>query len=311
MRRRLVGPTGRRRRRGVRRGRPARRPRPADADLLVRFAAVADGVFVRRHESLDLNCGLVVGDGACLVVDTRSDLGEAADLVAAVRRVTPHPWTVVNTHAHYDHCARARGVPARDDLGPPRLRRRPAGGRGGAAGGAGGRAAGGGPRGRRRAGAARPARPARCPGGRHRGARRRWPGRGAAVPRPRAHLARPGGGGRDGRGRQRPRRGGRAPVVRGLLPHRVAGDAGSAARPGPRVGRPRARRRRRRDVRGVPAGGADGGAGRRPVGPVQGPAPERARGGEDGVLLQVTRRTTGSGSTRSSAEIGRHGSPGT
>ena len=65
---------------------------------------VADGVLVRRHRSLDLNCGLVLGDGACLVVDTRSHLGEAADLVAAVRSVTPHPWTVVNTHAHYDHC---------------------------------------------------------------------------------------------------------------------------------------------------------------------------------------------------------------
>jgi glyoxylase-like metal-dependent hydrolase (beta-lactamase superfamily II) len=62
------------------------------------------GVFVRRHAALDLNCGLVVGDGACLVVDTRSHLGEAADLVTAVRAVTPHPWTVVNTHAHYDHC---------------------------------------------------------------------------------------------------------------------------------------------------------------------------------------------------------------
>jgi glyoxylase-like metal-dependent hydrolase (beta-lactamase superfamily II) len=70
----------------------------------VTFREVADGVFVRRHESLDLNCGLVVGDGACLVVDTRSDLGEAADLAAAVRRITPAPWTVVNTHAHYDHC---------------------------------------------------------------------------------------------------------------------------------------------------------------------------------------------------------------
>ncbi len=65
---------------------------------------VADGVLVRRHDSLDLNCGLVLGDGACMVIDTRSHLGEAADLVAAVRTVTPHPWTVVNTHAHYDHC---------------------------------------------------------------------------------------------------------------------------------------------------------------------------------------------------------------
>jgi glyoxylase-like metal-dependent hydrolase (beta-lactamase superfamily II) len=68
------------------------------------WAEVGDGVFVRRHASLDLNCGLVVGEGACLVVDTRCDLEEARDLIAAVRRVTPHPWTVVNTHAHYDHC---------------------------------------------------------------------------------------------------------------------------------------------------------------------------------------------------------------
>jgi glyoxylase-like metal-dependent hydrolase (beta-lactamase superfamily II) len=68
------------------------------------WSEVAEGVFVRRHPGLDLNCGLVVGDGACLIVDTRSHLGEAADLIAAVRTVTPHPWTVVNTHAHYDHC---------------------------------------------------------------------------------------------------------------------------------------------------------------------------------------------------------------
>jgi glyoxylase-like metal-dependent hydrolase (beta-lactamase superfamily II) len=69
-----------------------------------RWAEVADGVLVRRHRSLDLNCGLIVGDDACLVVDTRAHLGEAAELADAVRAVTPHPWTVVNTHAHYDHC---------------------------------------------------------------------------------------------------------------------------------------------------------------------------------------------------------------
>jgi glyoxylase-like metal-dependent hydrolase (beta-lactamase superfamily II) len=65
---------------------------------------VGDGVLVRRHAELDLNCGLVVGDGACLVIDTRSHLGEARALAEAVRFVTPHPWTVVNTHAHHDHC---------------------------------------------------------------------------------------------------------------------------------------------------------------------------------------------------------------
>jgi glyoxylase-like metal-dependent hydrolase (beta-lactamase superfamily II) len=68
------------------------------------WTEVAHGVLVRRHDSLDLNCGLVVGDGACLVIDTRSHLGEATELAVAVRTVTPHPWTVVNTHAHYDHC---------------------------------------------------------------------------------------------------------------------------------------------------------------------------------------------------------------
>lgn len=65
---------------------------------------IGDRVFVRRHASLDLNCGLVVGSDACLVIDTRLHLGEAADLIEAVRRITPHPWTVVNTHGHWDHC---------------------------------------------------------------------------------------------------------------------------------------------------------------------------------------------------------------
>jgi glyoxylase-like metal-dependent hydrolase (beta-lactamase superfamily II) len=65
---------------------------------------IGDRVFVRRHRELDLNCGLVVGEEACLVIDTRSHLGEGRALAEAVRAVTPHPWTVVNTHAHHDHC---------------------------------------------------------------------------------------------------------------------------------------------------------------------------------------------------------------
>src|SRR3954465_14258451 len=85
-------------------GEPGAAPDACGDDPVTRWQEVAQGVYVRRHPELDLNCGLVVGDGACLVVDTRSHLGEAADLIAAVRSVTPHPWTVVNTHAHYDHC---------------------------------------------------------------------------------------------------------------------------------------------------------------------------------------------------------------
>lgn len=64
---------------------------------------VGDRVFVRRHVSMDLNVGLVVGDDACLVVDTRCSYEEGRDLVAAVRTVTSTPWSVVTTHAHFDH----------------------------------------------------------------------------------------------------------------------------------------------------------------------------------------------------------------
>lgn len=64
---------------------------------------VDDRIYVRRHDSFDLNVGLVVGDGGCLVIDTREHLSAGRELAAAVRTVTAEPWTVVNTHAHFDH----------------------------------------------------------------------------------------------------------------------------------------------------------------------------------------------------------------
>lgn len=64
---------------------------------------VGDRVFVRRHSSMDLNVGLIVGDDECLVVDTRCSEAEGRDLATAVRTVTPVPWSVVTTHAHFDH----------------------------------------------------------------------------------------------------------------------------------------------------------------------------------------------------------------
>jgi glyoxylase-like metal-dependent hydrolase (beta-lactamase superfamily II) len=67
------------------------------------WSEVADRVYVRRHQSMDLNVSVIVGEGACLVVDTRATEREARDLVEAIRTVTPHPWTVVNTHFHFDH----------------------------------------------------------------------------------------------------------------------------------------------------------------------------------------------------------------
>src|SRR5215207_6301069 len=82
-----------------RRGRHDRRaPRVTDV-----WAEVGDRVYVRRHDSMDLNVTLLVGYGACLVVDTRASERQGVELAAAVRSVTPHPWVVVNTHFHFDH----------------------------------------------------------------------------------------------------------------------------------------------------------------------------------------------------------------
>ncbi|MGH3964592.1 MAG: MBL fold metallo-hydrolase [Pseudonocardiaceae bacterium] len=69
-----------------------------------RWIELADGVLVRRYAELDLSVGLVIGDRGCLVVDTRSDPGQGAELHAAVRGITRLPCSVVLTHAHFDHC---------------------------------------------------------------------------------------------------------------------------------------------------------------------------------------------------------------
>lgn len=67
------------------------------------WTEVADHVFTRRHESWQLNVGLVVGGTGCLVIDTRASPRQGRELAEAVRTVTALPWTVANTHAHLDH----------------------------------------------------------------------------------------------------------------------------------------------------------------------------------------------------------------
>jgi glyoxylase-like metal-dependent hydrolase (beta-lactamase superfamily II) len=67
------------------------------------FTEVADRIYLLRYPVLDVNVTLVVGDGAALVVDTLSTGTQAAELADAVRRVTPAPFTIVNTHHHFDH----------------------------------------------------------------------------------------------------------------------------------------------------------------------------------------------------------------
>lgn len=69
-----------------------------------RFVEVADGVHVLRHPALDINVTLIVGTGSALLVDTLSTLAQAQQLKEAVQAITPHPWQVINTHYHFDHC---------------------------------------------------------------------------------------------------------------------------------------------------------------------------------------------------------------
>ena len=67
------------------------------------WVAVGDGVWVRRWRELDLSLGVVVGERWCLVVDTGGDEVQGGEFAAAVRELTSLPWTVVVTHAHFDH----------------------------------------------------------------------------------------------------------------------------------------------------------------------------------------------------------------
>jgi glyoxylase-like metal-dependent hydrolase (beta-lactamase superfamily II) len=68
------------------------------------FDELADGVFRRHYESIDLNVGVVVGEDGLLIVDTRASHREADQLRDELRTLTSLPvrW-VVDTHWHWDH----------------------------------------------------------------------------------------------------------------------------------------------------------------------------------------------------------------
>ena len=68
------------------------------------WVEAADRVLVWRQPVLDVNAVLVLGGAGALVVDTLSTPAQAHELADAVRRVTPLPWRIVNTHHHFDHC---------------------------------------------------------------------------------------------------------------------------------------------------------------------------------------------------------------
>ncbi|GIG59486.1 MBL fold metallo-hydrolase [Longispora fulva] len=68
------------------------------------FREIAPGVLVWRYPVLDVNVTLILGGTGAVLVDTLSTPRQAAELEVAVRTVTDLPLTVVNTHAHFDHC---------------------------------------------------------------------------------------------------------------------------------------------------------------------------------------------------------------
>ncbi len=87
-----------------------------------RWIEVGDGVLARRYTELDLTVGLVLGRLRALVVDTRGDERQGAELAAAIRTVTPLPLVVAITHAHFDHCFGTGAFPSAPVHALPRCR---------------------------------------------------------------------------------------------------------------------------------------------------------------------------------------------
>jgi glyoxylase-like metal-dependent hydrolase (beta-lactamase superfamily II) len=64
---------------------------------------VADQVFVRRFVDFNVTVGLVVGEEAALVVDTRGSERQGRELAGEIHWLTHCKLVVANTHHHYDH----------------------------------------------------------------------------------------------------------------------------------------------------------------------------------------------------------------
>ena len=65
---------------------------------------VADRVFQRRYQPIDVTVSVIVGADGLAVVDTRCSLAEGREIREHLRELSAAPvrW-VVNTHAHWDH----------------------------------------------------------------------------------------------------------------------------------------------------------------------------------------------------------------
>jgi glyoxylase-like metal-dependent hydrolase (beta-lactamase superfamily II) len=69
-----------------------------------RWTEVGDRVFVRRYRFFDQEIVAVLGRDEALVVDTRTTLVQAREILDDLRDLgSPRVGIVVNTHGHYDH----------------------------------------------------------------------------------------------------------------------------------------------------------------------------------------------------------------
>lgn len=69
-----------------------------------RWTEVGDRVFVRRYRFFDQDIVAVLGGDEALVVDTRTTLVQAREILDDLRDLgSPRVGLVVNTHGHYDH----------------------------------------------------------------------------------------------------------------------------------------------------------------------------------------------------------------
>jgi glyoxylase-like metal-dependent hydrolase (beta-lactamase superfamily II) len=69
-----------------------------------RWLEIGDRVFVRRYRFYDQGIVAVLGGDAALVVDTRTTLAQAREILDDLGDLgSPRVGIVVNTHGHYDH----------------------------------------------------------------------------------------------------------------------------------------------------------------------------------------------------------------
>jgi glyoxylase-like metal-dependent hydrolase (beta-lactamase superfamily II) len=65
---------------------------------------VGDRVFTRRYRFLHQQIGAILTDAGPVVIDTRSTVGHAREVLADLRALTPQPVAaVIDTHHHFDH----------------------------------------------------------------------------------------------------------------------------------------------------------------------------------------------------------------